>query len=309
MDRIKRKIRNRVLRGIALNRQPGFHFPGNFLDISYDRVARDVSQLSIEPGAWCTAADGQVDLGSLAILADLALGACIRAQLSRERRLATVSMHLQFTGAPARGRLRAGAEFQGFFREAAGTLGLSRVAVAGAAGSVCYGTGSFMALAQPRGVVLHPVPLRTRRSPEPSNLTAEDLDENETRILRRADAALEVDGNFAENFWGFHPKKVNSGAASKMHNGLHVGNRVGHAQGGIMLGLAAATAAAALTGNWSLSGISAWYVSPGDGKSLLASAKVVHQGRLTAVVRTQISSKGRRRVLEVVTTHCAAGSG
>ena len=305
MDRIKRKIRNRVLRGIALNRQPGFHFPGNFLDISYDRVARNVSQLSIEPGAWCTAADGQVDLGSLAILADLALGACIRAQLSRERRLATVSMHLQFTGAPARGRLRAGAEFQGFFREAAGTLGMSRVAVAGAAGSVCYGTGSFMALAQPHGVVLHPVPLRTQKSPEPRLVLEADLDAAEKEILRRADDALAAEGSFVENFWGFHPERKKSGAESSLRNGLHIGNRVGHAQGGIQVALAASTAAAALAGNWKLSGISAWYISPGDGKSLRASSKVIHQGRLTAVVRTQLSGKGRRRVLEVVTTHCA----
>jgi len=31
-------IRDRVLRGIALNRVPGFHFAGTFLEISYDKV-------------------------------------------------------------------------------------------------------------------------------------------------------------------------------------------------------------------------------------------------------------------------------
>ena len=90
------RIRRRVLRGIALNRQPGFHFPGNFLDVSFDRVGRQGVKLSIDPGPWSADASGQTDLGALAILADLALGASIRAQLSRETRVATVSLSLQF---------------------------------------------------------------------------------------------------------------------------------------------------------------------------------------------------------------------
>ena len=72
-------IRRRVLRGIALNREPGFHFPGNFLDVSFDRVSRSGVRLSIDPGPWSADATGQTDLGALAILADLALGASIRA--------------------------------------------------------------------------------------------------------------------------------------------------------------------------------------------------------------------------------------
>jgi len=308
LDR-RQLIRRRVLRGIALNRQAGLHFPGNFLDISFDRVARDASHLSVDAGAWCSDADGQTDFGSLAILADLALAACTRAHLGRATRLATVSMHLQFTGIPRSGRLEAVGEFEGFFRNAAGRLGMSRVAVAGSAGQVCYGSGSFMALQPPRNVTLHPVPLRTRKSPEPRRLVESDLDSREIKILRRADAALAQRGSFVANFWGYHPSRTEVGAKCVLENGLHVGNRVGHAQGGILLGMAAATAAAALPAHWSLSGISAWYTSPGEGQALRASSKIVHHGRLTAVVRTRITGRNRRRVLEVVTTHCAAGSG
>jgi hypothetical protein len=90
------RIRRRVLRGIALNRTPGFHFPGNFLDVSFDKVGRKGVRLSIAPGPWSADASGQTDLGALAILADLALGASIRAQLSRETRVATVSLSLHF---------------------------------------------------------------------------------------------------------------------------------------------------------------------------------------------------------------------
>ena len=76
-------IRERVLRGLALNREPGFHFAGNFLDVSFDHVSRAASRLSLEPGLHCVDADGQVDLGSFAMLADLALAATVRANLER----------------------------------------------------------------------------------------------------------------------------------------------------------------------------------------------------------------------------------
>ena len=297
----RERIRSRVLRGIALNRRPGFHFPGNFLDVSFDHVARDASRLSVAPGAWCAGRDGKIDFGSLAMLADLALAACMRAHLGRATRLATVSMHLQFTGAPRMGRLSAEGVFQSFLHGASGKLGMSRVTIDGKAGQVCYGIGTFMALAPPKNMTLHPVPLRHRKSPEPRRLEAGNLEPGERKILGRANAALAAGGAFIENFWGISPRD----GKGALENGLHVGNRVGHAQGGILLALAAATAGTALPANWRMSGISAWYISPGEGRMLRASSKVVHHGGLTAVVRTQITGKSRRRVLEVVTTHCA----
>jgi len=298
------RIRGRVLRAIALNRRPGLHFPGNFLDVSFDRVARGGARLSIDPGPWCAQADGQTDLGSLSILADLALAACIRARLSREARLATVSMHLQFTGAPRAGRLVARSEFGEFLGGAAGRLGMSRVEISGRAGPVCHGSGSFMALDPPKNVTLHPVPLRSRKSAEPSRLDEKRLHSHESGILHRADAALARRGPFIENFWGVRPRA----GACALEGGLHVGNRVGHAQGGILFGMAAATACSALPAGWLLSGVSAWYVSPGDARVLRARSKVVHHGRLTAVVRTQVGGRGGRRVLEVVSTHCAGSA-
>lgn len=296
MNQNKKTVRRRVLRGIALNRRPGFHFPGNFLDVSFDHVARDASQLGIDPGPWCVQADGQADLGALAILADLALAACMRAHLSRATRLATVSLNLQFTGAPRRGRLRAEGRFQGFLRGAARRFGMSSVTVTGAEGQVCYGSGTFIALDPPKGVRLHPVPLRSRRSPEPAPIAEADLAPEERRILARADAALAAPGSFIRNFWG---------GGTRFENGPHVGNRVGHAQGGLLVAMAAAHAALALPAGWQLSGISAVYVSPGEGRTLRAHATIVHQGRLTAVVRTRIAGRRRRIALEVVSTHCA----
>ena len=284
-------IRRRVLRGIALNRTPGLHFPGNFLDIGFDRVARDRSSLSLDPGPWCTRKNGEVDLAALALLADFGLAACIRSNLRPESRLATVSFHLQFTGVPARGRLQADGEFRGFLREGAGRLGMSRVSVSGRDGLVCFGTGTFMALAPPKGIKLHPV----QTSREPVRLSEEDLSPREARILERADEALAARGYFIENFWG--------PSDGVLKNGLHAGNRVGHAQGGIQIAMAAATAAAALPAGWLLSSITAAYLSPGEGRVLRAKSSVIHRGGTTAVVRTQITGKGNRRVLEVLSTH------
>jgi acyl-coenzyme A thioesterase PaaI-like protein len=290
------RIRGRVLRGIALNRIPGLHFPGNFLDVSFDRVGRAGSRLSLDPGPWCADAAGEADLSAVAMLADLALGASVRAQLSREARIATVSFALQFTGAPRRGRLRARAEFQGFFARAAGRLGLSRVSVAGADGQVCYGTGSFMALQPPRGMTLHPVPLRNRKSAEPRRLAEKDLSPEERKILARADESLAAGGPFIESFWG---------GAGILKNGLHAGNRVGHAQGGILIAMAAKHVAEKLSGTWRLGAVTALYISPGEGRTLRAASSVIHVGRLTAVVNTFITGKNGRRVLEVLTSHNA----
>jgi acyl-coenzyme A thioesterase PaaI-like protein len=294
LSRANQAIRARVLRGIALNRQPGLHFPGNFLDVSFDRTGRAGTLLSMAPGPWCRDGEGQTDLASLMILADLACGSSVRAHLSREARVATVSLALQFTGAPRTGRLAARGRFQAFFRDGAGRLGLTRVEVEGDAGLICYGTASFMALRPPQGVTLHPVPLRNRNSPEPRALQEKDLDGEERRILARADAALRARGSFIDAFWG---------GEGSLQNGPHAGNRVGHAQGGILIALAARSAGAQLKGGWRLSAITALYVSPGQGSRLKAVSKVVHQGGLTAVVQTRVT--GKRRVVEVVSTHAA----
>ena len=45
-----------ALRSIAT---PGLHFPGNFLDVSFDRVGRTGVRLSLDPGPWCADAGGR----------------------------------------------------------------------------------------------------------------------------------------------------------------------------------------------------------------------------------------------------------
>src|SRR3990170_6215182 len=86
------RIRRRVLRAIALNRTPGLHFPGNFLELSFDHVASGDTRVSYETGPHCIDAHGGTDVGSLAVLADFALGTAVRADLHPATRLAPGSM-------------------------------------------------------------------------------------------------------------------------------------------------------------------------------------------------------------------------
>jgi acyl-coenzyme A thioesterase PaaI-like protein len=301
-------VRRQVLRGIALNRAPGYHFVGNFLDISFDHIAVADSRLSMDAAPHCTDADGQMNLGAFAVLADLALAATVRSGLDAAARLATVHMNLNFTGVPLTGRLDAASAFEGFVQGGTGRQGLSRVSVMAGGEQVCVGSAAFMVLRPPKGVELHPMPHR-RRGEAVAPLEAAELERDEEKVLHQAEAALAAvethGGAFIRRFWGFEPHHLEGGASCSVRNGPHIANRVGHVQGGVLLGLAAATASAALTAHWMLTSISAYYISPGEGRSLKARSRILHHGRLTSVVRTQIIGKNNRRVLEVVTTHAS----
>ena len=297
-------IRKQVLRSLARNREPGFHFAGHFLGITFAGKTADESRVSLEPGPHCEEADGQVNLGAVAMLADIALASAIRARLTPEQRLATVSMHLQFTGIEMRGTLEASGYFEGFLDQGSDRQGLSRVALTCGGRKVLFGSGAFMALNPPPGVVLHPMERPVRHDPAP--LADDQLQPHEAAILQSADTAL-ADAtrrhSFIRRFLGQDPRATKSGASCTMENRPYIGNRVGHVQGGLLVGLAATTAMAALPPTWMLSGISAWFVSPGEGPAMKARSRVVHHGRRTAVVRTEITGQDRRRVLEAVTTH------
>lgn len=297
-------LRERVLRALALNREPGFHFSGNFVGLSFDELTSTGSRIRLESGAHCEEADGRVNLGAVALLADIALASAVRANLTPTQRLATVSMHLQFTGAPLRGPLEASGTFEGFLDGASGRQGLSRIRIDGGEGKACIGSGTFMALDPPPGVKLHP--MRNPRRHAVAPLEEAGLDAGEREILARADRALrEASGrhSFIRRLWGFDPVPTKTGATCRVDNGAHIGNRVGHLQGGLQVGLAALTAMASLPASWMLSGISAWFVRAGQGPAFHARSRIVHHGRYTAVVRTEITGKDRRRVLEAVSTH------
>jgi acyl-coenzyme A thioesterase PaaI-like protein len=228
----------------------------------------------------------------------------MRAILEPHQRLATVSMTVELTDAPRTGRLHSSSRFRGFIREGKGRIGKSDVTISNGKQVVCVGTGAFMALDPPADVKLHPVPHRRRDDPPVALLPEKEFTSEEREIARRADAALaDPQPSFIERFWGYLPHRTAHGASCKAANGPHIGNRVGHAQGGVLLGLAASTAACALPASWRLSGMSGWFLKPGQGPALTAKASLLHHGRLTALARTQVMDSGENVVIEVMTTH------
>ena len=297
-------IRRRILTALALNRAPGFHFAGNFLGLRYAEITPRHARVELDAGPHSEDQDGSVNIAVVALLADIALASAVRANLTPAQRLATVSLHLQFNGAPLRGPLCARGEFENFLDGAAGQQGLSRLSLSASGTPALFGSGAFMVLDPPPGVTMHPIASAVHAGVEP--LAESALDGGERAILARGEAALAAAGGargFLRQLWSQHAEPTPRGARCRLENGAHIGNRVGHMQGGLQVGTAASTACAALPATWMLSAISAWFISPGEGRHLTATSHIVHRGRQTAVVRTVITGKARRRVLEAVTTH------
>jgi acyl-coenzyme A thioesterase PaaI-like protein len=211
-------------------------------------------------------------------------------------------MQLQLTGAPRTGRLTASAAFDGFLEGTKGPQGLSRAEIRAGRKLVGHASGAFMVLGGHKATAPHPLP-RRGVGKLAQNLHPEHLNAEEERVFLRAAEAMRAGGPFLANFWGYVPKPSKEGARCSAAHGMHIGNRVGHAQGGVTFGLAAATASAALAGGWRLVSASAWYVGPGTGLKLRARARIEHQGLLTAVVRTRIETDEGRGVLELVSSH------
>ncbi len=304
-------IRNRILRGLALNRTPGYHFTGNFLSLSFEKNTEQEARLSMAAGPHNIEPNGNVSYGALAVLADIALAANVRAGHTPASRLATVQMNLQFTGAPITGRLQAVSGLQTYVQDITSVQGAGQVTVSANGKTVCHGVGTFMVLNPPKGVALYPMTHRNDSDPEAALLREDELQRDERRVLAIADAALaaaQKGGTFIRHFWGYDTHAVTGGASGKLKNGPHVGNRVGHLQGGVTMGLGIATAEAALPASWMLSAVTAWYISPGEGRVIKAKSKIIHHGRLTSVVRTEITGKNNRRVMEMITTHAHKAS-
>ena len=299
----KENIRKRVLQALALNRRPGFHYSGWYADLRFHEMPRGRSKATASGAAYCTDRDGQVNMGLVAMVADMALAGAIRKELTPSSRLATASMTLQFTGAPRVGDLEALGDFEGFFEGAVARPGMSRVVVTAGGTDIAHGHAAFVPLEAPKGVTLAPIP-GPGEAMDASPLDEKTLDRHEREVLRFADAALaRGEADFVRHFFGYAPHRVAHGASCVMKNGMHVANRVGHVQGGLLMGLAMETAACALPAHWACTGIHACFTSPGQGAKLRARSRVLHHGLMTAVVRTEILGPGRRRVLEATTTH------
>lgn len=300
-------VRRRVLAALAENRAPGFHFPGYFLNLSWPHIGKTAIAQAMSAGAHCVDAQGVVHPAAVGVMVDGALATAPRPLIETGSRLATVHLDIQYTGHAPRGRLHMEAAFEGFFAGDAFRQALTRGVMTSDGEPVCYATGTFVMLPPPVGVTLAPLPWQLDDEPKAA-LEPAELDAKERAVLRAAEAASkahDTQHTFIERFWNIMPKHTATGATCRVKIGPQIGNRVGHIQGGILIGVAQACAAAAVPRHPAMSNISAWYISPGKGRALSVRSKIIHSGRSFAVVRTEVKNADGTRVLEAVSNHAA----
>ena len=271
-------------------------------------MGTDTLEETMPDGLHCRAPDGTIALTAFCVLLDTALATAPRLKIKRGVRQATVRLHAQFTGRPLRGPLRAKARLDGFSAGGATREALSSATIHAGGKPVCHAMGGFVVLPPPAGVTLAPLPWQRKPGAPQRRLAACDFTASEAAIMAACDTALQQTdrrGSFIEHFWDALPQATTDGAHCLVRVGPQHGNRVGHLQGGLLLGLAAVTAHAAAPRHRRLSAISAWYISPGRGPVLTVRSQRFHEGRSFAGIRTEVRNSDGARVLEVVSHHAA----
>ncbi len=299
-------IRSRTLRAISSNRAPGLHFAGYFFNLNVPRFETGGVDFTLDPGPHCADANGFVNRAALLYLADIALAGAIRVFVDPNSRTATLMLRVEFAGEPARGRLTASGRGNGFSRITAlpECVATGRITCEGR--EIMRMSGTWVAPPAPPGVVVRGAPWEGGENGNQWPLLQKnELEANEKATIRNFEKALREaqNGDLLGALCNPRIKHTAGGASSRLAVGLHIGNRVGHVQGGFLLHAALATAEAAVPHHPLLTGASAWYISPGQGKAITARSTVLQRGRNVAVVRTELFNAGHKLVLEVVSNH------
>jgi acyl-coenzyme A thioesterase PaaI-like protein len=298
-------IRGRALRALGRNRIPGYNFAGQFLDLQCRRFDTGGVVFDLPAGAHSIDDQGTVDPAAVSFFADMVLAAAIRTYVEPTQRTATLMLRFDFTGAAARGTLTAEGRSDGFSTRTALPQALATGTVTSNGVEVIRMSGVWVSAPTPEGRTLAGLPWESK---EPLNypvVSRADLDPLEKAVMRRVEQALRTVGpeGFLHHLWTPVVRATPDGAASRITLGMHLGNRVGHVQGGLTMHIALATAVAAVPEHPLLTGASAWYISPGQGKALTTRSTLLQTGRNVAVVRTEVFAAGRKLVLEVISNH------
>jgi len=297
-------ILDHVLRGLALNRHPGWNFPGNFLQLSFDEIEPGRSTLSLATGPHTSTSEDSLELAAIAVLADTGMAAALRKQMGRAARMATVQMSLSFTDAPVTGLVEAISTAEGLISGTAAPQLYTRTSIQSGGQVCCTGSASFLFLGEKPDLAAMRMARRGAPGFDAPPLAAAELDHSEAAVLERARQTLAAGPeDFLARFWGMVPQAGVHAASCELQNGLHVGNRVGHTQGGIVLALAAHTCRAAAGEEWALASISGWYLAPGRGPALRATAAVIHRGSSTAACTCEIRDEEGRLIMHAASSH------
>jgi acyl-coenzyme A thioesterase PaaI-like protein len=306
--RERQAIRDEVLRALAANRAPGFHFPGHFVGVEWRTVDRESADLALPTAPQLVDEQGEVDFAALAVLADVALGTAARLPDLDPGRQATIDLHLQLTGVAPRGEVAAHAKKRGSTHGTRYRYAMTEATIEAEGAVIAHASAKFIRLEPPAGVVLAPLPLSRARSPNAPTIPEERLEPIEREMLRHCDRLLDEANPrdaFVRALWGGVQAPGEKSAARRLAVGPHVANRVGHVHGGVLLAFAAACAQDAAPDGMPLSALSAWYVGPGRESDLVAHSTILHRGKTHAIVRTEVTSD-EATVLQVVTQHVLA---
>lgn len=315
-------VREHVLRSIALARRSRFHFPACYLDLRLEQMDQASSRATMPRGLHNIDADGEVNIAALATLADITLGAAMRPHVEPQARMATVRLELRFTGLPIDGDVAAVARYDGQASGLQYPQGQCSGELRVGERTVAHANASFVNPPVPAGIKLATITTNEHLAVGLEETGA--LDESETFVLARAERALRAVNaasnkqrssprGFIEEFWEQRVRLSGANAASKTASnavtpGFHTGNRVGHLQGGVLFGVAAATAKALAPAGSAMTGASAWFISPGIGPLKIKSC-FLQEGKNISVVRTEVFAANRTRVLEMVSSHARKGAG
>ena len=304
-------IKAHALRSISSNRAPGMHFPGYFLRFTKQRYETNGVEFTVTAGPHITNAEGVVHRGALLFAADMALAAANRVHINPNVRTATLMLRVDFTGAPARGMLTAVGRGTGFSPRTALPESSCTGAILCEGREVMRCSGVWVSPPAPKGMVMQGLPWEGgENGVERPLLKTTELEAAEKNALRHINRALRVanEGNFLHELWDPVVKRTPTGATGKVAVGLHLGNRVGHVQGGLLMNVALGVAEAAVPEHSILTGASAWYISPGQGAAVKGRATILQSGRNIAVVRTELFSEGGKLALETISNHAVAGN-
>lgn len=296
----RQSMRNRVLRAIAAHRTPGYHFPGHLLDARWPEVGPEHARLALPLAPHLVDIDGSLDLVALAVFADMALGTAARVRDAHHERQATLELQLQLTGAAARGEVSATVRPRDRCDESNG-YSLTEAAFEAGGKPIAHALGKFARLRAPDGMVLAPLPWQ-REQVAHAALDEQQLHPDERGVLERCIAALAQTGeseSLVRRLWGGERIADGSDPARRLAIGMHATNRVGHVQGGVLVALAATSAADVAPAGMQLSSVSAWFLRPGV-TDLVARSTILHRGRRTMLVRTDVSGDGDVCVLHAV---------
>lgn len=287
------------------------HFAGYFLNFTPQRFATDGVAFTVEAGPHCTDANGVVNRVALLYSADMTLAAANRVFIDPNVRTATLMLRVEFTGRLARGTLEVSGRGSGFSPHTAlpESVAVGRVVCQGR--EVMRMSGTWVSPPAPKDMVMRGLPWEGGdNGAQLPLLKKNELDAAEKDVIRRVEKAMRVmqNGDLLSNLCNPVAKRTSHGASGRLEVGMHIGNRVGHVQGGFLINAALVTAEVAVPEHPVLTGASAWYISPGMGKVINARSTILQSGRNVAVVRTELFAAGRKLVLEVISNHAVAAS-